>query len=65
MKQEIETNYRQIKKDIVQVIEAELERIKSDPELRYLLKSEKWKHCNTNKQASFNSEASLPQSELM
>lgn len=28
MKQEIETNYRQIKKDIVQVIEAELERIK-------------------------------------
>ncbi|NBL65608.1 TraM recognition domain-containing protein [Flavobacterium sp. NST-5] len=38
MKQEIETNYRQIKKDIVQVIEAELERIKNDPDLQHLIK---------------------------
>ncbi len=37
MKQEIETNYRQIKKDIVHVIEAELERIKNDPDLQHLV----------------------------
>lgn len=38
MKQEIEANYRQIKLDIVQIIETELERIKNDPNLEYLIK---------------------------
>lgn len=37
MKQEIEANYRQIKADIVQVIENELERIKNDPDLQHLV----------------------------
>jgi uncharacterized UPF0160 family protein len=38
MKQEIEANYRQIKLDIIQVIQTELERIKNDPDLEYLIK---------------------------
>jgi hypothetical protein len=37
MKQEIETNYKQIKKDIVHIIETELERIKNDPDLQHLI----------------------------
>lgn len=37
MKQEIENNYKQIKQDIVQIIEMELERIKIDPDLRHLV----------------------------
>ncbi|AXP79772.1 Type IV secretion-system coupling protein DNA-binding domain protein [Mariniflexile rhizosphaerae] len=37
MKQDIEANYRQIKQDIVQVIETELERIKNDPDLQHLV----------------------------
>lgn len=37
MKLEIEANYKQIKKDIVQIIETELERIKNDPDLQYLV----------------------------
>jgi hypothetical protein len=37
MKQEIEANYRQIKLDIIQVIETELERIKNDPDLQHLV----------------------------
>uniref|UniRef100_UPI0012E263D7 TraM recognition domain-containing protein n=1 Tax=Sphingobacterium endophyticum TaxID=2546448 RepID=UPI0012E263D7 len=37
MKQEIEANYRQIKQDIVQIIGAELERIKNDPDLQHLV----------------------------
>jgi len=40
MKQEIETNYRRIKQDIVQVIETELERIKNDPDLQHLVQKE-------------------------
>lgn len=40
MKQEVEANYRQIKQDVVQIIEAELERIKNDPDLEYLLKNQ-------------------------
>lgn len=36
MKQEIESNYRQIKSDIVQIIESELQRIKNDPDLQHL-----------------------------
>lgn len=37
MKQEIETNYRQVKQDIVQVIESEMERIRNDPDLQHLV----------------------------
>jgi hypothetical protein len=37
MKKEIECNYRQIKTDIVLVIETELERIKNDPYLKHLV----------------------------
>ncbi|WP_200845707.1 conjugal transfer protein MobC [Sphingobacterium sp. 18053] len=37
MKQQIESNYRQIKQDIVQIIEMELERIKNDPDLQHLV----------------------------
>lgn len=37
MKQAIEDNYRQIKTDIVLVIETELERIKNDPNLKHLV----------------------------
>lgn len=37
MKQQIESNYRQIKQDIVQIIEMELERIKNDPNLQHLV----------------------------
>ncbi|MGE6901420.1 conjugal transfer protein MobC [Pedobacter suwonensis] len=37
MKQEIESNYRQIKIDIVNIIESEMERIKNDPNLLHLL----------------------------
>nr|WP_286651099.1 conjugal transfer protein MobC [Sphingobacterium hotanense] len=37
MKQEIEKNYRQIKSDVVHIIESELERIKNDPDLQYLV----------------------------
>ena len=37
MKQEIDSNYRQIKQDIVQIIEAEPERIKNDPDLQHLI----------------------------
>ncbi|EHO06986.1 hypothetical protein HMPREF9714_02837 [Myroides odoratimimus CCUG 12901] len=39
MKQEIETNYRQVKQDIVLVIENELERIKNDPDLQHLVQA--------------------------
>lgn len=38
IKAEIETNYRQVKRDIVLIIESELERIKNDPDLQYLVK---------------------------
>lgn len=37
MKQEIEANYKQIKWDIVQIIESEMERIKHDPDLQHLV----------------------------
>lgn len=40
MKQEIEANYKQIKKDIVLIIETELERIKNDPNLQHLVQQE-------------------------
>ncbi|MXS71594.1 TraM recognition domain-containing protein [Flavobacteriaceae bacterium W22] len=37
MKQEIESNYRQIKADILNIIEREIERIKNDPDLQHLI----------------------------
>jgi len=37
MKQEIESNYRRIKQDVVQIIGTELERIKNDPDLQHLV----------------------------
>ncbi|MCK0125091.1 hypothetical protein MWU76_11830 [Gelidibacter sp. F2691] len=37
MKMEIETNYRQIKLDIVQIVKTELERIKNDPDSQHLV----------------------------
>jgi hypothetical protein len=37
MKVEIEANYKQIKRDIVLIIESELERIKNDSDLQHLM----------------------------
>ncbi len=39
MKMDIESNYKQIKRDIVLIIESEMERIKNDPELQHLIQS--------------------------
>ena len=39
MKEQIETNYRQVKSDIVSIIENEMERIKNDPHLQHLIQS--------------------------
>ncbi|BAP31941.1 TraG family protein [Chryseobacterium sp. StRB126] len=38
MKEEIEANYRRIKSDILNIVESEIERIKNDPNLQYLVK---------------------------
>lgn len=40
MKQVIEANYRQVKADIVQIVESEMERIKNDPDLQHLIQQE-------------------------
>jgi hypothetical protein len=37
MQQEIEANYKQLKQDIVLIIEGEIERIKNDPDLQHLV----------------------------
>ena len=37
MKQDIENNYRQIKQDIVNIVDSEINRIKNDPDLQYLV----------------------------
>lgn len=37
MKQDIESNYRQIKSDILHIVESEMERIKNDPDLQHLV----------------------------
>lgn len=37
MKEEIEANYKQVKSDVTHLIEKELERIKSDPDLQHLI----------------------------
>ncbi|WP_177765107.1 conjugal transfer protein MobC [Flavobacterium sp. I3-2] len=38
MKEQIDTNYRQIKSDIVSIIENEMKRIKNDPHLQHLIR---------------------------
>lgn len=43
MKLEIDANYKQIKQDIVEVIESELDRIKNDPALQHLVPKDKKK----------------------
>ncbi|MEO6174950.1 MAG: conjugal transfer protein MobC [Flavobacterium circumlabens] len=43
MKKEIDANYKQIKSDIIMVIEMELERIKKDPDLQHLVQKEQKK----------------------
>jgi len=40
MKQVIETNYRQVKEDVFQIVESEMERIKNDPDLKHLIQEE-------------------------
>ena len=40
MEQQIQANYRQIKQDIVELVENELLRIENDPELKHLLGSD-------------------------
>jgi len=37
MKQQIETNYRQVKQDILTIVEQEMERIANDPNLQHLV----------------------------
>ena len=38
-KEQVEANYRQIKLDVVEIIEREKERIANDPELRHLVET--------------------------
>ena len=40
MKQEIESNYCQIKSEILHIVENEMERIKNDPNLQHLIQQE-------------------------
>ena len=37
MKQQIDSNYKQIKSDIVNIVESEMERFKNDPDLQHLV----------------------------
>ena len=39
-KEQVEANYRQIKLDVIEIIEREKERISNDPELRHLVEKE-------------------------
>ena len=39
-KEQVEANYRQIKLDVIEIIEREKERIANDPELRHLVEKE-------------------------
>ena len=41
MKQEIESNYKQIKLDVVNIVEREMECIKNDPDLQHLVQQNK------------------------
>ncbi len=40
MKQEIEANYRQIKSDILNIVQNEIERIQNDPDLQHLIQKD-------------------------
>lgn len=40
MKQQVEANYKQIKADIVTLVESEMERIANDPDLQYLIEKD-------------------------
>ena len=40
MKQEIEANYKQVKQDVMTIVESEMERIKNDPDLQHLVQKE-------------------------
>lgn len=40
MEQVIEANYRQVKTDVMQIVENEMERIKNDPDLQHLIQQE-------------------------
>jgi len=40
MKQVIEANYRQVKADVVHIVESEMERIKNDPDLQHLIQQD-------------------------
>lgn len=40
MKRDIENNYRQVKSNIVHIVESEMERIKNDPDLQHLVQQE-------------------------
>lgn len=40
MKQVIEANYRQVKTDVMQIVESEMARIKNDPDLQHLIQQE-------------------------
>jgi len=37
MRQEIESNYKLIKSDVMRIVETEMERIKNDPDLQHLV----------------------------
>lgn len=41
MKQEIDSNYKRIKSDILNIVVSEIERIKNDPDLQHLVKEDK------------------------
>ncbi|GGF14353.1 conjugal transfer protein MobC [Flavobacterium limi] len=43
MKKEIDANYKHIKRDIIMIIEIELQRIKNDPDLQHLVQKEQKK----------------------
>jgi len=40
MQQQIERNYSRIKADVLQIIEDEMQRIKTDPDLQHLIPKE-------------------------
>ena len=40
MKQEIEANYKQVKQDVMTIVESEMECIKNDPDLQHLIQQE-------------------------
>ena len=48
MQQQIDRNYSQIKADVLQIIEDEMERISNDPELRHLIPKENNEGENEN-----------------